>query len=59
MDLVVLGLSALIVRDCAVENCLHVQVGPAIMRLNVNPSRGVSVDQVLARLAANRLMIKS
>jgi putative addiction module CopG family antidote len=46
------GLRALIARDKAVENWLHQQVGPAYDALKADPSRGVTIDQVRARLAA-------
>jgi antitoxin ParD1/3/4 len=46
------GLRALLARDRAVENWLHHQVGPAYDELKADPSRGVTADQVRARLAA-------
>lgn len=48
------GLRALQARDRAMENWLHNQVGPAYDLLQANPSRGVTVDQVRARLAAEK-----
>ncbi|PLC47896.1 type II toxin-antitoxin system ParD family antitoxin [Pollutimonas subterranea] len=46
------GLRALIARDCAVENWLHSQVGPAYDALKTDPTRAVTADQVRVRLAA-------
>ena len=46
------GLRALLARDRAVESWLHNQVGPAFDALKADPSRGVTANQVRARLAA-------
>lgn len=46
------GLRALMARDRAVESWLHDQVGPAYDALKADPTRGVTADQVRARLAA-------
>lgn len=46
------GLRALMARDRAVESWLHDQVGPAHDALKADPSRGISIDEVRARLAA-------
>jgi len=46
------GLHALAAHDRAVEAWLRDQVGPAYDALKADPSRGVTVDQVRARLAA-------
>ena len=46
------GLRALLARDRAVDGWLLNQVGPAYDALQADPSRGVSVDHVRARLAA-------
>lgn len=46
------GLRALLARDRAVESWLHNQVGPAYDALLTDPSRGVTIDQVRERLAA-------
>ena len=46
------GLRALLARDRAVENWLHGQVGPAYDALKADPTRGVTADQVRARLSA-------
>jgi len=45
------GLRALMARDKVVENWLHGQVGPAYDALKADSSRGVSADQIRARLA--------
>ena len=44
------GLRALLARERAVENWLHAQVLPAYDALKADPSRGVTADQVRARL---------
>lgn len=44
------GLRALMARDRAVENWLHAQVLPAYDALKADPSRGLTADQVRARL---------
>ena len=49
------GLRALLARDRAVESWLHQQVGPAFDALKADPSRGVTADQVRARLAAEHV----
>ncbi len=46
------GLRALAARDKAVEVWLRDQVGPAYDALRADPSRGVTADQMRARLAA-------
>jgi len=46
------GLRALAARDKAVETWLRDQVGPAYDALKGDPSRGVTADQVRARLAS-------
>ncbi len=48
------GLRALMARDRAVENWLHNQVGPAYDALKADPSRAVTVEQVRARLTAEK-----
>lgn len=48
------GLRALMARDRAVESWLHQQVGQAYDSLKADPSRALTVDQVRARLAAER-----
>lgn len=48
------GLRVLMARDRAVESWLHNQVGPAYDALKADPSRGVTLDQVRARLAAEQ-----
>lgn len=44
------GLRALMARERAVENWLHAQVLPAYDALKADPSRGLTADQVRARL---------
>ena len=46
------GLRALVARDRAIESWLHNQVGPAYDALKEDPTRGISVNDVRARLAA-------
>ncbi|HEY0341854.1 MAG TPA: type II toxin-antitoxin system ParD family antitoxin [Steroidobacteraceae bacterium] len=46
------GLRVLMARDRAVEDWLRHQVGPAYDALKADPSRAVTPNQVLARLAA-------
>lgn len=46
------GLRALLVRDRAVESWLHQQVGPAVDAMRADPSRGVTAEQLRARLLA-------
>lgn len=46
------GLRVLMARDRAVESWLLKQVGPAYDALKSDPSRGVSIDQLRAKLAA-------
>jgi putative addiction module CopG family antidote len=46
------GLRALLARDRAVETWLREQVAPAYDALKADPSRGVTGDQIRARLAA-------
>ncbi len=48
------GLRTLLARDRAVESWLRDQVGPAYDALKAEPSRGRTVDQVRATLAAKR-----
>jgi antitoxin ParD1/3/4 len=48
------GQRALTVRDLAVEEWLHQQVGPALDALKADPSRAVSAQRVRERLAAAR-----
>lgn len=45
------GLRTLMARDRAVEHWLREQVGPAYDALKADPSRGVTVKQIRARLA--------
>ena len=45
------GLRVLMARDRAVEDWLRHQVGPAYDALKADPSRAVTADHVLARLA--------
>ena len=45
------GLRALLTRDRAVEAWLHHEVVPAYNKLQVDPSRALSIDQVRATLA--------
>ena len=52
------GLRALLARDRAVESWLYHQVGPAYDALKADPSRAVTVDQVRARLAAERAKVR-
>lgn len=44
------GLRALLARERAVENWLHSQVVPAYDALKADPSRGLTADQIRARL---------
>ena len=44
------GLRALMARERAVESWLHAQVLPAYDALKADPSRGLTADQVRARL---------
>ena len=46
------GLRALLAQDRAVESWLKEQVGPAMDALKADPSRGVAIKDVRARLAA-------
>ena len=46
------GLRALMARDRAVENWLHLQVGPAYDALRADPSRTLTAGQVRERLRA-------
>ena len=46
------GLRALLARDRAVEDWLRQEVVPAYDRMKAEPSRGRSIDQVRAALAA-------
>jgi len=48
------GLRALLARDRAMEAWLRDQVGPAHDALIADPSRARSIEQVRARLAAER-----
>lgn len=45
------GLRALLAQDRAVESWLKEQVGPAMDALKADPSRGVAIKDVRARLA--------
>ncbi|KKB13671.1 CopG family transcriptional regulator [Devosia geojensis] len=45
------GLRTLIARDRVVESWLHNEVGPAYDALKADPARGLTADQVRARLA--------
>lgn len=46
------GIRALLARDRAVDNWLTQVVGPAYDELKADPTRGMTADQVRARLAA-------
>jgi antitoxin ParD1/3/4 len=46
------GLRSLMARDRAIDDWLRSQVGPAYDALKADPSRAVSAEHVLARLAA-------
>lgn len=46
------GLRALMARDRAVESWLQHEVAPAYDALKTDPSSGVSIEQVRARLTA-------
>ena len=48
------GLRVLMARDRATENWLRQEVGTAFDLLKADPSRGISVAQVRASLAAER-----
>lgn len=48
------GLRALLARDQAVEAWLHGEVAEAYDALVADPSRGVSAEELRARLAAKR-----
>jgi putative addiction module CopG family antidote len=48
------GLRILLARDRAVESWLRDEVGPAYDALKLDPSRGITADQVRVRLAAER-----
>lgn len=52
------GLRALMARDRAVEHWLHAQVGSAYDALKADPTRAISVDQVRARLAAEKSRLR-
>lgn len=52
------GLRALMARDRAVEHWLHAQVGPAYDALKADPTRAITVDQVRARLAAEKSRLR-
>lgn len=52
------GLRALMARDRAIEHWLHAQVGPAYDALKADPTRAISVDQVRARLAAEKSRLR-
>jgi antitoxin ParD1/3/4 len=45
------GLRALLARDRAVESWLHDQVGPAYDALKADPSRGITAQELRARIA--------
>ena len=44
------GLRALLVRDRAIENWLHHQIGPAYDALKANPASAVTAEDIRARL---------
>ncbi len=46
------GLRALMARDRAIESWLHQQVAPAYDAIKHDPTRGVSIDHIRQRLAA-------
>lgn len=46
------GIRALLARDRAVDNWLTQVVGPAYDELKADPARGMTADQVRARIAA-------
>lgn len=46
------GLRSLLARDRAIENWLQTEVAAAYDAVKADPTRGVSVDKVRARLAA-------
>jgi len=48
------GLRALFVREQAVENWLHNQIGAAYDALKSDPARAVSAENIRARLAAEQ-----
>lgn len=52
------GLRVLLARDRVVETWLREQVAPAFDAIKANPSRGVSVDAVRARLSAEHKAAK-
>ena len=51
-DVIREAVSALLARDCAIDDWVWGQVGPAYDALKADPSRGVTADDVRARLAA-------
>jgi putative addiction module CopG family antidote len=53
------GLRALMARDRAANQWLHQEVEPAFDALRADPSRGVSVDEVRARLATEHQKVKA
>jgi len=53
------GLRALVARDRAMGSWLRNQVAPAFDRLNADPSRGRSVEQVRARLTKEHKRARS
>lgn len=52
------GLRALMARDRAIESWLHRQVGPAYDALKADPSRGITPQQLRARLAAEHAKVR-
>lgn len=52
------GLRTLLARDRAVESWLHSQVGPAYDALKADPGRGVTANQVRARIAAEHAKVR-
>lgn len=52
------GLRALMARDRAIESWLHRQVGPAYDALKADPSRGITPQQLRARLAAEHAKVQ-
>ncbi len=53
------GLRVLMARDRAMEDWLKNQVGPAFDALKADPSSGVSIGQVRARLADEHKLASS
>ncbi|HMN79236.1 MAG TPA: type II toxin-antitoxin system ParD family antitoxin [Burkholderiaceae bacterium] len=53
------GLRALLARDRAVEHWLRTEVAAAYDEIKADPSRGLSIDAVRARLAAQHRAAKT